>query len=256
MPVNTPYGALEGPFPRTRLDESLLTSMSIQTAAAVEVILPEVTPISDQVGGSCVANAFCDGQEILQGLSGQKVVQISRSAAYTWSRMHDGTFPEDKGTYPASMAKIFQVTGVLPESVWPHTEENLTRAVPVNLTMQAADSRVQGIHEIREKGEYRADLVTQSLRSGMPVVFCLHLTQDFRRPPEVIDASHGVTWGSHAMLLTGFRLREGKRQFLVRNSWGRYWGNNGYVWITQKLLDEAFGLYLLTMNAELVTPEP
>lgn len=41
----------------------------------------------------------------------------------------------------------------------------------------------------------------------------------------------------HAVVLAGYRtLANGQRQFLVHNSWGPRWGENGYGWISQAMV--------------------
>lgn len=58
------------------------------------------------------------------------------------------------------------------------------------------------------------------------------------------NASDGLVWrnftggsaGGHAMLIVGFD--DGKRAFLVLNSWGTNWGNHGLMWIDYDLFSE------------------
>lgn len=246
----------EGPLPATRLDADRVNSLvdARGVRGESEVRLPQVTPISRQIGGSCVANAFCDGLEILKGIEDpSSVEQLSRSALYYWSRCRHGAQDKDEGTYPSAAAAQLLTVGVVPEKLWEHTEEHLFKAPPVRLTMMAAANRVQGVHQIADKGVSLLDTVEWSVRAGMPVVCCLELTQGFRDPSwdAVLDAG-GATWGSHAMLVVGFRHGSTGREYLLRNSWGTGWGNGGYVWITAKLLQEAFGLFMLTLMKGLV----
>ena len=50
--------------------------------------------------------------------------------------------------------------------------------------------------------------------------------------------------GGHAVAITGYRTVDGARQFMLHNSWGMSWGDNGYAWITERMmrerLDDAF----------------
>ncbi len=42
--------------------------------------------------------------------------------------------------------------------------------------------------------------------------------------------------GGHAIALVGYRTVGASRQFLVHNSWGRQWGDGGYVWMSEASL--------------------
>jgi hypothetical protein len=40
----------------------------------------------------------------------------------------------------------------------------------------------------------------------------------------------------HAVVLAGYRTVPSGRQFLIHNSWGPSWGENGYAWISDKMV--------------------
>ena len=40
----------------------------------------------------------------------------------------------------------------------------------------------------------------------------------------------------HAVVLAGYRTVNGKKQFLVHNSWGDHWGDRGYGWISEDMV--------------------
>jgi hypothetical protein len=42
--------------------------------------------------------------------------------------------------------------------------------------------------------------------------------------------------GGHAVALAGYRRVNGGLQFLVHNSWGATWGDGGYAWISQAMV--------------------
>ncbi|MBI4957033.1 MAG: C1 family peptidase [Myxococcales bacterium] len=48
---------------------------------------------------------------------------------------------------------------------------------------------------------------------------------------------YGETHGSgHAVVLAGYRTVNGQRQFLIHNSWGPRWGEEGYAWISERMV--------------------
>jgi hypothetical protein len=47
-------------------------------------------------------------------------------------------------------------------------------------------------------------------------------------------------WGEpasgHAVVISGYRDTPSGKQFLIHNSWGTSWGENGYAWLSEKML--------------------
>lgn len=252
-----------GPSLKTSLDTQLLDRCVADMRAYKDVVhhdlvvLDDFTPISRQVGGSCVANAFVDGLEILMGLrTRQPVPQLSRMAAYSWSRARHGETDRDNGTYPYYMAQQLQLVGTLLESRWPNTKDNLLRCPPNHLIVEASDNRVEGIHQIEETGQALCDMVEWALRGGCPVEAAAGVNDAFQNvgAGEVVDAITSGIEGGHSMLLTGVRLKaHGVREFLLRNSWGEDWGTKGRTWVTEAFVRRMYDPFLLTLMKDLVT---
>jgi predicted secreted protein len=55
--------------------------------------------------------------------------------------------------------------------------------------------------------------------------------------------------GGHAVTLSGYRTINGKRQFLLHNSWGMSWAENGYAWISERMMRERLNdAFVLTLG--------
>lgn len=222
-----------------------------------EAILPEKTPISNQGGiGSCVANAMCDGLEILQGIHGDEVQQLSRLSLYYWSRcLHRGQH-QDEGTYIHTAAQQLKTMGVLLEQDWPYIEANVNKGPPNHLIIAASDNRLEGAIPLRKRDGV-LDECESLIRAGCPILFSTQITrEDFQDPSpgKVLDVPVGAIWGGHAILCTGVRITlQGARQFLIRNSWGSGWGDNGHIWVTDRYVDRSVtGFVALTLTPGLV----
>jgi len=246
-----------------KIDRAVLRDMHQETSRSFntfsEAIIPEYTPVSNQGGiGSCVANAMCDGLEILQGLADPfSVQQLSRLSLYYWSRCKHRGQTQDDGTYIHSAAEQLQTMGVLLESDWPYDESKVNDPPPSHLAMAASDNRLSGAVPLKKRADV-LDEVEALVRSGCPVVLSAQITRAGFQDPDpsaVLDAPEGEIWGGHAILCTGVRvLRSGLREFYIRNSWGASWGDHGHIWINTRYMERGiFGFVALTLRPGLVT---
>jgi C1A family cysteine protease len=76
------------------------------------------------------------------------------------------------------------------------------------------------------------DGLRDCLASGFPVVFGFTVYESFDTDAVAengvmpMPKTHEKVFGGHAVLAVGFD--DARQQFIVRNSWGPYWGNGGY----------------------------
>ena len=109
------------------------------------------------------------------------------------------------------------------------------------------------------------DKMRQCLSDGYPIIFGLKLTAQFFMPPhdgfiptpdpnDPQSAEHGL----HAMLIVGYNDRQ--RIFIVRNSWGKDWGVDGYCYLSYDYVaNEEFnfvGMYAIqSLTDDDLTPD-
>lgn len=84
------------------------------------------------------------------------------------------------------------------------------------------------------------DHLIVSMRKGVPIGLALRLTYEFYSPANgIIPFSHLVLPGAmqHAVVVVGLgHDAHGETWFLIRNSWGREWGQNGHAWISAEYI--------------------
>lgn len=79
------------------------------------------------------------------------------------------------------------------------------------------------------------DELIDSMRVGVPIGLALRLTYQFYSPVDgVIPFSDSLFPGvmQHAVVAVGLgHDAQGETWFLIRNSWGQEWGQNGHAWV-------------------------
>lgn len=91
------------------------------------------------------------------------------------------------------------------------------------------------------KGKEKSDLVKEfitSLDNGHASIIIINLCTRFFNPmaSSVIDDENGSA-GIHALVVVGYgRYPDNEVCFLIRNSWGNAWANNGHAWLTEKFI--------------------
>lgn len=246
--------------PKVRHFDRLRGTLADLSNVTQEYIIPEYTPVSDQgTAGTCVPNTMCDGLEILLGIEHgpSKVVQLSRRHLYWVSRYTHGATDMDMGTYLHAAAWQLQEVGVCPEKYFPYSdkEDDLIVSPPLETYSMASENRVTGHFRIVSRSNQRLDDIEQSIRSNHPVPFSTVVTESFMKYSGggVYGRPSDRSKGRHAMLMVGVRHRNGKREYLWRNSWGTLWGNNGHVWVDEDYVvwSETKDTWMLTRMQEI-----
>ena len=241
------------------LDAPVLTEMAKAGVYGTdEHSIVEHTPISNQgTLSSCVANAVCDALEVLIGVEDpSKVVQLSRLHCYWNARSYTQDTDKDEGTYIRNAIDSLRTLGVCPEDVWPYTPTNVFAQPPIRAYQKSIDNKIEAYYRIPGDGKSRCDTIEHAIRSNHPVVFAAPVTDEFTR-----YTGGGKVWprtqtwvGYHAMIVLGVRYVAGERQFLIRNSWGTSWGDNGHAWFSEDYMGspEVNDLWTLTRVPALV----
>lgn len=228
----------------------------------IDHIIPEFTPISDQGPvGSCVANAWCDMMEMLDGLDGNdKVEQLSRLFLYWCARYYTGNTDSDSGTFLRSAATQLNKIGIIEEKYFPY--QNVAQAVfkspELDLYTMASNNRLPGFYKPGSTNPIELlNELELAIRANHPFVFGTSVSKKFQayRGNEGIIGPPGDAdeiAGNHAMMCTGVGNDAGSRWWLWRNSWGSGWGNSGHVKVNDEYILECRDLWIGTKMNELV----
>jgi hypothetical protein len=97
--------------------------------------------------------------------------------------------------------------------------------------------------------------VALALDAGYPVVFGTYVDSAFLRfrGGSVVGAQdrQDPNGGGHSMCILGYRTTpEGKREYLVRNSWGKGWGDSGDCWVNEDFMAQVWEAFAIVPGGE------
>ncbi len=187
-----------------------------------------MTPVEQQgTIGSCTANSCAGAYEYLINRNEGHFYDISRLFLYYNSRCMNGQQNVDMGAPLGNVLKCLSETGVCSEELWPYITNKVFIKPPQNAYDEAKNRTIS-------KYEYvPTDLNTWKsvLAEGYPIIFGANLFQAFQQPRNgriPMPNQNEYSTGAHAMLCVGYS--DPDQVFIVRNSWGHQWGDNGYCY--------------------------
>ena len=192
---------------------------------------PICSPVEDQGKvGSCVANAVVGALELHQIKQGKPLRDLSRLFVYYNARKLEDRIGEP-GTSITVAAAAALGMGVCDAKLWPY-QTTATDVEPTKHCYEAAANlvAVQVAQVPFDNG------VKACLAAELPVVFGMAVAGPLfgwaavsgeMRPPA--NGDWPEAGGGHAMLIVGYD--DDRNAWLVRNSWGAGWGEEGHVWI-------------------------
>ena len=135
----------------------------------------------------------------------------------------------DQGWEPGPAADYMQQTGVTDEACMPYTSGASGQDVSCDQRCGDASSRAYKIVSYKQpsRGYRDIDAVKAALANG-PVVTTLTVYGDFLfYSGGVYKHVTGDAEGGHAVSIVGYD--DASQSWIVRNSWGTDWGNNGFI---------------------------
>jgi C1A family cysteine protease len=181
--------------------------------------------------GSCTANAV--GAAVEFDLLKQKLPAFTPSRLFIYYNERDleGTTASDSGAQIRDGIKTVATLGACPETDWAYVPEEFAVRPSQNCYDDAIKFKAVDYHSIAQD----ADALIDCLLGGYPFVFGFSVHASFESAKV---AQTGIVempgWfdhpvGDHAVL--GVAYDDTTRRFLVRNSWGADWGQEGYFTI-------------------------
>jgi len=198
---------------------------------------------------SCTAHAAITLVEYYQKRVFGKYLDDSRLFLYKVTRnlLH---YQEDKGANARTAMKALALFGVPPEEYWTYDITKLYEEPPAFCYALASEYKAQEYYRIDAKGIDR-EIVLQQIKANLaanrPLMFgsilyqgCLDQSMKTGRIP--VPCETDTQWFGHTIAAVGYDDNitikntaptgiEAKGAFLINNSWGTSWGDNGYGWL-------------------------
>jgi C1A family cysteine protease len=201
------------------------------------------SPIENQGQlGSCTANAGVGLVEYFEKRAFQKHIDASRLFIYKATRnlmKQTG----DNGAFLRSTMGALVLFGVPPEEYWPYNEADFDKEPTAFCYAFAQNYQSMTYYRLDPPGTSKTELLNQiktNLLSGLPSMFGFTVyssIEESAKSGKIPYPKQGdQIVGGHAVVAAGFddkmvitNAKPGA--FLIRNSWGTNWGDQGYGWL-------------------------
>lgn len=227
----------------------LAAASSIETPPFVDS-RPNLPPVFDQGKfGTCTAASTASGPKALQEISQGDYPSVGLSVAYLYamSKQLDG-IPNQAGTYLRVTFKVLQQYGICPEELYPYSTltSDINIPMPSTTLLKAAQAyRIDTYAQIASPTDKdlhaRIGLIRQAIAREGAIEAALLVTESFmdvKAPDYRIPYPEGHLLGGHAVCLCGYD--DSKQAFLLRNTWGTKWANQGYAWMPYDWVTKTF----------------
>jgi C1A family cysteine protease len=208
------------------------------------------SPVEDQGRlGSCTAQAGAGIIEYYERKSFGRHIEASRLFLYKVTR-NLMKMKGDTGAYLRSTIGAMVLFGAPPEEYWPYTDDGKKYDEEPPAFCYAFAQNYQTITYFRHDppGSSRAEVLGRLksyLAAGHPAMFGFTVYNSIEQAAETglipFPSDREGIEGGHAVVAVGYddslTVRnahggiETKGALLVRNSWGRSWGDGGYGWL-------------------------
>jgi C1A family cysteine protease len=211
------------------------------------------SPIEDQGNlGSCTGNAIAGQIELInRKTKPANNFDISRLFIYYQERVIEGSVRFDAGAYIRDGIKACYTYGAPKETLWPYTENKFATKPPTTAYNDALNRKVTGYQKCTNFAA-----VKNALAAGNPVTIGFDVYASFEGAWGNIphgQAGSGMMpmpnkateqlLGGHAVCIVGYDdslpvTGQPNGRFIVRNSWGTGWGDNGYFYMPYGVIQD------------------
>lgn len=184
--------------------------------------------------GSCTGQGGTSLMEFINtSIYGKKPVELSALYLYYKERELEGRVNQDNGAIVRNAMKVLQKYGVCEEKLWPYNPAKLFVKPNAKCDENAKNYTIKGYQRVSTVNEIKS-----CIKIHHPVLIGMKLYSSFDTK---MTATNGMipipntkteqSLGSHCMLIVGYDDNKNGGSFIVQNSWGKRWGDQGCCYI-------------------------
>ncbi len=243
-------------FEKANIYESLADDNSknpLPESANLQKFAPAVGDQGQQ--GSCVAWSSAYGARTIveAARTGQDPNSLKFSPSFLYNQIG---LDRCDGSYVERAMQFMTDKGSVPYDQFPYSDQDCSRQPDQQLLDEARQFRMRGFNRLSQGDRNNViDLraIKENLSQGAPVVIGMMvggtymqsmMGQDVWNPTD--DDRSMMGFGGHAQCVVGYDDNKYNGAFLIMNSWGPQWGNNGFAWVRyadfKTFVREAYGL--------------
>ena len=193
--------------------------------------------------GSCTANAIAAVFDYeLKKRKAKNYIEPSRHFIYFNQRIIESNVDLDTGASIRDGLKVLMHIGTCAEKDCPYDPQRFF-IYPTS----SAYLNAQQYNGIKYRKVSQDDSIFAALILGYPIICGLSIYESFEDPNGVIKT--GVMTlprddenllGGHVMVICGYSKVGSEIRFLLRNSMGKKWGEDGYCWVSSKYIMDPY----------------
>jgi hypothetical protein len=243
-------------FEKANIYESLSddsTKNPLPEAANLQKFAPTVGDQGHQ--GSCVAWSSAYAARTIEeaARSGADPNSLRFSPSFLYNQIG---LENCDGSYIERAMEYMTKSGSVPYDQFPYSDQDCSKQPDQQLLEQARQYKMRGFNRLTPGDRNNVlDLhaIKENIAQGAPVVIGMQVGGSYMQPmlgkdlwtPTDEDRSL-IGFGGHAQCVVGYDDRKYGGAFLLMNSWGPQWGNNGFAWVRYPdfkfFVREAYGI--------------
>jgi hypothetical protein len=185
--------------------------------------------------GSCAENGLSEMVWTLLKQAGQSTFSISRLQSYYDTRQAQGTLHYDSGSVPSVMFQQAQIKGLANEALWQYNTSMMYTQPTADVYSDAALHKVTSWREFGHSMTYDnlAKAIQKELQQGKVVGLAVQVGNTFMSQSGPLESQTNTwAWGEstvgHFLVVERIDWNLNGGSYVVKNSWGSGWGDNGY----------------------------